>query len=101
MAGRTIAGTRLVTENTEPIPSGLSCFSCALINARSILNKSLQLHHLNVAKELDILAITESWLCPDDTVPHHLLVPLAICLFAPTGRVVMVAEFCAFIKKMA
>lgn len=61
----------------------------ALINTRSLINKTLILSDLFSTQNLDFLFLTETWLCPGDLRPFSELLP-SKCLFfyspCTTGR---------------
>ena len=53
--------------------------SWALVNARSINNKLLELHHFIASHDLQVLCVTETWL--DISVPDSLIAPVGYNVF--------------------
>ena len=57
----------LVSIKRHPLnSSSANSLNFCLLNARSIINKTLQIKDFVVDKNIDILALTETWLKPDD-----------------------------------
>ena len=53
------------------------CLNFVCLNIRSIRNKTLSLYHFIVSQNVDVLALTETWLCdgPDDLIVINNSVP--------------------------
>ena len=53
------------------------CLNFVCLSTRSIRNKTLSLYHFIVSQNVDVLALTETWLCdgPDDLIVINNSVP--------------------------
>ena len=65
-------GTNILTNQLLPAKTSLGSSNCALWNARSIKLKVPILYDLVMSNNIDILAITESWLTGDHRQDHVL-----------------------------
>ena len=52
------------------VPSPTPCFNMGVINARSIVNKSVLIHDIITDNHLDILAVTETWVYDNSSDVH-------------------------------
>ncbi len=66
---------RLIWRSTQPQGEVVSPFHVALINARSLVNKTFILNYFFTLHTLDALCITETWIKPGDLSPFTELVP--------------------------
>jgi len=83
-------------ESVSLPPVELSSLNCCPINARSLCNKLVELHHLLVSNSLDILLVTESWLTPEYS--SSLLSDPKCSSVLSNDRISVVGGVCAFIK---
>ena len=67
--------------------SSANSLNVCVLNARSIINKTLQIKYLVVDKNINILALTETWLKPDDCSDYTIrdISPTG-CAFVHTPR---------------
>lgn len=75
---RSLTRTTLLEEAAPPL-------KVALINARSVVNKTFLINNFFTTQDLDILFITETWIKPDELSPFTELVPYD-CLFFNSPR---------------
>uniref|UniRef100_A0A3B5PWL6 Reverse transcriptase domain-containing protein n=3 Tax=Xiphophorus maculatus TaxID=8083 RepID=A0A3B5PWL6_XIPMA len=76
---------RLNDVSTPTCEAGSSTVSLALLNARSLANKTFMLHDLFTSRDLDFLFITETWLQEGQLSPFSELLPQN-CTFINSPR---------------
>ena len=88
----------LVSIKRHPLnSSSANSLNFCLLNARSIINKTLQIKDFVVDKNIDILALTETWLKPDDRSDYTIR-DITLVEFQYTLSILQVYFFCTFHK---
>ncbi|XP_072562558.1 nicotinamide/nicotinic acid mononucleotide adenylyltransferase 1-like [Paramormyrops kingsleyae] len=79
----------LLSQELDWHNEGLHTLRCALLNCRSLTDKTAFLNDLTVAKNLDMLLLVETWQKPEDNLHLNRLTPLGysfLCKPRLTGR---------------